>query len=157
MRPVLLILVLVTVAECGKIKSEFLNPENISPQERVVKSKHLDSWSFGFGIALMLWKTMLEILRRSSDKHWVQSRTSLLILNLIFKILSIYSRYLGFYSNYYRQNSIQDEFEKTTSNNSDNPQARLFLGPNEVELGLGLVQDYIKNKPGLREIGEDNP
>ena len=97
----------------------------------------------------MLWKTMLEVLRRHLNEH------KSLLKNLH---IGIHREFIGYNQGQIKsdlQNSIQDEFEKTTSNNSDNPQARLFLEPNEVEFGVGLVEDYIKNKPGLREIGED--
>ena len=152
----LLILVLVAVADCGKLKSEFLNPENISPQERVVKSKHLDSWSLGFGLSNFV--NAVENNAGNIKEKFGQTLGTIKdkFINIKSDLQdSIYLFYFAFYSNYYRQNSIQDEFEKTPSNNSDNPQARLFLEPNEVEFGLGLVEDYIKNKPGLREIGEE--
>jgi len=138
---VLLILVLVAVADCGKLKSEFLNPENISPQERVVKSKHLDSWSLGFGLSNFL-NSVENIAGNIKEKF---GQTQELAQELGNSLGTIKDKFININSDL--QNAIQDEF--------DNPQARLFLGPNEVQLGLGLVEDYIKNKPGLREIGED--
>jgi len=151
MRPVLLILVLVAVAESGKLKSEFLKPKNSSPQERVFKSKHLASLSFGLNNFLNAVENIAGNIKEKFGK------TQELAQELKNSLGTIKDKFININSDL--QNSIEDKFEKITSNNSENPQARLFLGPIEVELDvdldLGPVEHYIKNKPGLTEIAED--
>jgi len=152
MRPVLIILVLFAVAESGKLKSEFFNPEN-SSQDRAIKSesKHLASLSLGLTNFL---SAVENIAGKVKEKF---GQTQELAQELGNSLGSIKDKFININSDL--KNAIQDEFEKTTSNNSDNPQARLFLGPIEVELDvdldLGPVEHYIKNKPGLTEIAED--
>jgi len=152
MRPLLIILVLFAVAESGKLKSEFFNPEN-SSQDRAIKSesKHLASLSLGLTNFL---SAVENIAGKVKEKF---GQTQELAQELGNSLGSIKDKFININSDL--KNAIQDEFEKTTSNNSDNPQARLFLGPIEVELDvdldLGPVEHYIKNKPGLTEIAED--
>merc|ERR1719509_149940 len=152
MRPLLIILVLFAVAESGKLKSEFFNPEN-SSQDRAIKteSKHLASLSLGLTNFL---SAVENIAGKVKEKF---GQTQELAQELGNSLGSIKDKFININSDL--KNAIQDEFEKTTSNNSDNPQARLILGPIEVELDvdldLGPVEHYIKNKPGLTEIAED--
>ena len=152
MSPLLIILVLFAVAESGKLKSEFFNPEN-SSQDRAIKSesKHLASLSLGLTNFL---SAVENIAGKVKEKF---GQTQELAQELGNSLGSIKDKFININSDL--KNAIQDEFEKTTSNNSDNPQARLFLGPIEVELDvdldLGPVEHYIKNKPGLTEIAED--
>ena len=149
MRPVLLILVLFAVAESGKLKSEFLNSENenISPQERFIESRHLPR-----GLITNIVNAAANIAGKIKEKF---GQTQELAREFGTSLGTIKDKFLNINSDL--QNAIQDELEKTTDNDSENPQARLFLGPVEVELDvdLGPVEDYIKNKPGLREIAED--
>ena len=152
MSPLLIILVLFAVAESGKLKSEFFNPEN-SSQDRAIKSesKHLASLSLGLTNFL---SAVENIAGKVKEKF---GQTQELAQELGNSLGSIKDKFININSDL--KNAIQDEFEKTTSNNSDNPQARLILGPIEVELDvdldLGPVEHYIKNKPGLTEIAED--
>jgi len=152
MRPLLIILVLFAVAESGKLKSEFLKPEN-SSQDRAFKSesKHLASLSLGLTSFL---SAVENIAGKVKEKF---GQTQELAQELGTSLGSIKDKFININSDL--KNAIQDEFEKTTSNNSENPQARLILGPIEVELDvdldLGPVEDYIKNIPGLTEIAED--
>ena len=151
MRPVLLILVLFAVAESGKLKSEFLNSENenISPQERFIESRHLPR-----GLITNIVNAAANIAGKIKEKF---GQTQELAREFGTSLGTIKDKFLNINSDL--QNAIQDELEKTTDNDSENPQSRLILGPVQVELDvdldLGPVEDYIKNKPGLREIAED--
>ena len=149
MRPVLLILVLVAVAESGKLKSEFLDSEISSPQERVIESRHL-----GRGLITNILNAVDNIAGKLKEKF---GQTQEFAQELGTSLSTIKDKFFGINSDL--QDAIQDELEKTTDNDSENPQSRLILGPVQVELDvdldLGPVEDYIKNKPGLREIAED--
>merc|ERR1739838_840393 len=115
------------------------------------ESKHLASLSLGLTNFL---SAVENIAGKVKEKF---GQTQELAQELGNSLGSIKDKFININSDL--KNAIQDEFEKTTSNNSDNPQARLFLGPIEVELDvdldLGPVEHYIKNKPGLTETAED--